>query len=136
MLATASEYLRRLAWSNVLLGDEFQILGVAFDEEQIEIVSAHKWVVSNVDRPTPSDEEIEQYFNRFGFSRIGGINVPLFYHELGLLLADAHDANVIRDRDGNCVAIDVVIGSPGPRMRAELGLPGLKISGHISVLGV
>ena len=43
-LATPSEYLRRLAWNNVLLGDEFRILGIAFDDDQIEIVSAHKWI--------------------------------------------------------------------------------------------
>lgn len=135
-LATASEYLRRLAWSNVLLGDEFQILGVAFDEEQIEIVSAHKWIEGNTDRSAPFDEEIEQYLNRFGFTRLSGIDVPLFYHPLGLLLADAHEANVIRDRNGDCVAIDVVIGTPGPRMRAELGLPGLGISGHLTIHGV
>lgn len=32
--ATPSEYLRRLAWCNLLFGDEYRILGIAFDEEQ------------------------------------------------------------------------------------------------------
>jgi Serine/Threonine/Tyrosine Kinase found in polyvalent proteins len=133
-LATPSEYLRRLAWNNVLLGDEFRILGIAFDDDQIEIVSAHKWIEGNKERPVPSDEEIVQYFNRFGFNRLSDPDVPLFYHAgFGLLLGDAHDSNVIRNLDGDCVAIDVVIGQPGPRIRAELGLPGLAISGHISV---
>jgi hypothetical protein len=120
-LATPSEYLRRLAWSNVILGDEFQILGIAFDEEQIEIVSAHKWIEAHEDRSVPTDEEIVQYLNRFGFSRLSDPDIPLFYHAgLKLLLADAHDANVIRNREGKCAAVDVVIGRPGPRLRSEL----------------
>lgn len=118
----------------MLLGDEFRILGIAFDEEQIEIVSAHRWIEANEDRSVPTEEEIAQYLNRFGFSRLTDPDIPLFYHAgLKLLLADAHDSNVIRNLDGDCVAIDVVIGQPGPRIRAELGLPGLAISGHISV---
>jgi len=133
-LATPGEYLRRLGWNNVLLGDEFRILGIAFDEEQIEIVSAHRWIEANEDRSVPTEEEIAQYLNRFGFSRLTDPEIPLFYHAgLKLLLADAHDANVIRNREGNCVAVDVVIGRPGPRLRAELKLPGLAVFGHTSV---
>jgi hypothetical protein len=84
----------------------------------------------------PFEEEIIQYFTRFGFSRLDSYpNVPLFYHQgLQLLLADAHDTNIIRSVNGECAAIDVVIGRPGPRLRAELGLPGLAISGHTSVI--
>jgi hypothetical protein len=132
-LALPSEYLRRLAWSNLLLGDEFRILGVAFDDEQIEVVSSHRWIEGHHDRSVPFEEEIDQYFNRFGFRRLAIPDVPLFYHDLGLLLADAHDTNIIRDVKGDCYAIDVVIGRPGPRLRAELGLPGLAVSGHITV---
>ena len=131
VIATPSEYLRRLAWSNLVLGDEFRVLGVAFDEEQIEIVSAHKWIEGHENRPVPTEDEIAEYFQRFGFARCGSNpDAPLFYNlGLGLLLADAHDTNVIRNVDGDCVAIDVVIGYPGPRMRSELQLPGLAISG-------
>ena len=137
VIATPSEYLRRLAWSNLLLGDEFRILGIAFDEEQIEIVSAHKWIEGHAKRPVPSEDEIAEYFQRFGFARCGSNpDSPLFYNpELRLLLADSHDTNVIRNVDGDCVAIDVVIGYPGPRMRGELGLPGLAISGVTAVTG-
>jgi Serine/Threonine/Tyrosine Kinase found in polyvalent proteins len=137
LLATPSEYLRRLAWSNLLLGDEFRILGVAFDEEQIEIVSAHKWIEGNKDRSVPFADEITEYFRRFGFKPVGNNpDAPLFYHDgFQLLLADAHDTNIIRSVNGKCAAIDVVIGNPGPRLRAELGLSGLAISGHTSVIG-
>lgn len=125
--ATPSEYLRRLAWSNLLLGDEFKILGVAFDDEdQIEIVSAHRWIEGHKDRQTPLPEEINGYLAKFGFVGLpSNPYVPLFYHNgFRLLLADAHDTNIIRDTKGDCAAIDVVIGRPGPELRAELNLPG------------
>jgi hypothetical protein len=123
--ATPNEYLRRLAWSNVLLGDEFRILGVAFDDEdQIEIISAHKWIEGHPSRKAPYPEEIESYLARFGFEDLThNSDAPIFYHAgFGLLLADAHDTNVIRTVEGECAAIDVVIGRPGPQLRAELGL--------------
>jgi hypothetical protein len=124
--ATPSEYLRRLAWSNLLLGDEFKILGVVYDEEDhTEIVSAHKWIEAHKDRSVPFDDEIVAYFARFGFHPIGNNpDAPLFYHnDLKLLLGDAHDTNLIRDVNGELAAIDVVIGRPGPLLRAELCLP-------------
>ena len=125
--ATPSEYLRRLAWSNLILGDEFKIIGVAFDEgEHIEIVSSHKWIEGHKERSVPSDKEIHDYFARFGFRSVGSNpDVPLFYHDgFDLLLVDAHDTNVIRDAKGELAAIDVVIGRPGPVLRTELHLPG------------
>jgi hypothetical protein len=124
--ATPSEYLRRLAWSNLLLGDEFKIVGVAFDDaERIEIVSAHKWIEAHKERSVPFGEEINDYFARFGFRCVGSNpDAPLFYHDdLKLLLGDAHDTNIIRDINGELAAIDVVIGRPGPRLSAELGIP-------------
>ncbi len=127
--ATPSEYLRRLAWSNLLLGDEFKILGVAFDEEgQIEIVIAHSWIEGHKIRAVPSDDEITDYFKRLGFARVASSpEVPLFYHdEMDLLLADAHETNVIRAVDERLSAIDVVIGRAGPIVRQQLGLPAHK----------
>jgi len=125
--ATPSEYLRRLAWSNLLLGDEFKIVGVSFgdDEGRIEIISAHKWIEAHKERSVPFGDEIVAYFARFGFKRVGSNpDAPLFYHaDLKLLLGDAHDTNIIRDVSGVLAAIDVVIGRPGPRLRAELRLP-------------
>lgn len=124
--ATPSDYLRRLAWSNLLLGDEFRILGVAFDDDdQIEIVCAHPWIEAHGSQPAPLLHEISNYLARFGFAGLlHNPYAPLFYHAgLKLLLADANDTNIIRDTKGECAAIDVVIGRPGPALRAELDLP-------------
>jgi hypothetical protein len=124
--ATPSEYLRRLAWSNLLLGDEFRILGVAFDDEdQIEIVCAHPWIEAHQTRPAPLQHEISGYLARFGFVELlNNPYAPLFYHYgLRLMLADAHDTNIVRDTNGDCAAIDVVIGRPGPALRSQFSLP-------------
>lgn len=57
--ATPSEYLRRLAWCNLLFGDEYRILGVAFDEEQqIEIVCSQPWIASHPIRPVPFEAKL------------------------------------------------------------------------------
>lgn len=78
--ATPNEYLRRLAWSNLLLGDEFQILGVAFDDEdQIEIISAHRWIEGHPSRRAPFPHEIESYLARFGFANLThNLEAPIF----------------------------------------------------------
>ena len=121
--ATPSEYLRRLAWCNLLFGDEYRILGIAFDEEQqIEIVCSQPWIVSHPIRPVPFESEIDLYFQGFGFLR-SPLNpeAPVFYHlGFNLIVADAHDTNILRDSDGNLAAIDVVVGTPGPGPYAEL----------------
>lgn len=121
--ATPSEYLRRLAWNNVLFGDAFSIVGIAFDEEQqIEVVCSQPWIDSHPIRPVPFAHEIDSYFQRFGFFRSPlNPDAPVFYHlGFNLLVADAHDTNILRDSQGELAAIDVVVGIPGPGPYAEL----------------
>jgi serine/threonin/tyrosin kinase-like protein len=121
--ATPSEYLRRLAWCNLLFGDDYKIIGVAFDEEQqIEIVCSQPWIVSHPIRPVPFENEIDSYFQGFGFLRSPlNPDAPVFYHlGFNLIITDAHDTNILRDSDGHLAAIDVVVGTPGPSPYTEL----------------
>lgn len=123
--ALPGEYLRRLAWCNRLFGDQFKILGIALDdEEQIEVICSQPWIEAHPVRSVPFNTEINEYFGRFGFYRIPSLpDAPMFYHsELGLLVADAHDTNILRASDGDFAAIDVVIGVPGPALCRELQL--------------
>ncbi|MBV9657432.1 MAG: hypothetical protein JO295_04915, partial [Verrucomicrobia bacterium] len=117
--ATPLEYLNRLRWHNLIFGDSIRILGIACDEEnQIEVVTSQPWISPHEIRPRPFPEEIANYFAGFGFRRVVlNPDAPLFYSEqMRLLAADAHDANVIRDHNGELAAIDVVIGRPGPEL--------------------
>jgi hypothetical protein len=107
------------------LGDDFKILGVALDdEEQVEVICSQPWIEPHPTRSIPLNTEINSYFGRFGFYRIPSLpDAPMFFHsELNLLVADAHDTNILRDPKGDFAAIDVVIGVPGPDLRKELQL--------------
>ncbi len=121
--ATPLEYLSRLAWHNAVFGDKIRIKGICFDgENHVEVVHSQPWIEPHNVRLTPSPEEIEQYFADLGFQRAHDDSAPpLFYNrELDLVVADAHNANLVRDEQGRIVAIDVVIGTPGPSVLAEV----------------
>jgi hypothetical protein len=113
--ASPLEYLERLALQNTLFGDDIRIEGVACDEAQMEIVTTQPWIVASHQHPSPSQTEIDAYFSNLGFCKAELVaDVPLFYHrELGILVADAHDRNILRNESGELVPIDLVIGRPG-----------------------
>ena len=74
------------------------------------------------ERPNPTADEIEAFFKEHSFEpALLNPDAPLFYSRtLGLIVADAHDQNVLRDNEGNLVPIDVVIGVPGPALLREI----------------
>jgi hypothetical protein len=113
--ASPVEYLKRLGWQNLIFGDDVRIIGIAYDEEQMEVVTSQPWIDTHEFRPNPTHEEIEVYMGKFGFvSTSIDRDTPLYYSAAhGLVAGDAHDRNVVRDFAGNLVAIDLVIGPPG-----------------------
>ena len=115
-MATPLEYLQRLAWHNSLFGDDIRIEGVAHDESQIEIITTQPWINAERSRSNPSPLEIDAHFSGMGFQKVELVpDVPLYFHgKLGLLVADAHDRNVLRNDQGGLTLIDVVVGAPGP----------------------
>ena len=114
MAASPLEYFERLALQNELFGDDIRIEGVAFDEAQLEIVTTQPWIAASSSRPSPTQPEIDAYFSNLGFCRAElNPDVPLYFHpELGILVADAHDRNILRNESGVLVPIDLVIGKP------------------------
>lgn len=119
--ATAVEYFLRLAWCNALLGDDFRMIGMIYDEEQIQLLSSQPWISAH-QNPHPEKAEIDSYFQRIRFHPgLANEDAPLYYNaDSGLIILDAHDHNVIRDWDGKIAAIDVVIGLPGPEVCLEI----------------
>lgn len=115
MAASPLEYVERLALQNELFGDDIRIEGVAFDEAQLEVVTTQPWIVASPLRPSPAQVEIDAYFSSLGFRKVELVpDVPLYLHrELGILVADAHDRNILRHEAGALVPIDLVIGRPG-----------------------
>jgi len=113
--AMPSEYLNRLAWQNVLFGDNIRVLGVVAGEDHIEVVTSQPWISLHSSRPSPFQHEIDHYFQSLTFARVPwSSDVPLYWsEELNLVAMDAHMQNVVRDSTGQLVAIDIVVGQPG-----------------------
>jgi hypothetical protein len=116
--ASPLDYLRRLSAQNWIFGDDIRLVGVFRSDEHIEIVTSQPWISVHPLRPNPSQDEIDVYMGEFGFQSMSfNLDTPLYFNRfLNLVAADAHDRNVLRDSEGNLVAIDLVIGRPSPRM--------------------
>ena len=113
LAATPLEYLQRLGWHNALFGDDIRIAGITFVEDNIEVITSQPWIVSDGKNPA-SEEEIDRYFEQLRFRRVE-INpgVPIYFNEImKVIVADAHERNILRTEDGRLAPIDVVIGTP------------------------
>jgi hypothetical protein len=122
LAATPLEYLRRLGWSNALFGDDIRIEGVAYDEEQMEVITTQPWIVAHPHRPRPSREEIDDYFSRLDFHRAALVeDAPVYFNRrIGVVILDAHDQNLLRDESGVLSPIDVVVGRPGVKLKQHI----------------
>lgn len=120
--ASPLEYLKRLAWQNHIFGDDIRIIGVAHEDDQMEVVHSQPWISVHDIRPNPFKEEIDEYMGRFGFVTTSlDLDTPIYYSAAhGLVAADAHDRNVLRDHNGELTAIDLIIGPPGERLRLQI----------------
>jgi len=121
--ALPSQYFDRLHYQNIIFGDDINIHGLMHDGEgHVQIVTSQPWISANEERPNPTAEEIEAFFKEHSFEPVLlNPDAPLFYSKaLGLLVADAHDQNVLRDGQGNLVPIDVVTGFPGPDLLRKI----------------
>lgn len=124
--ASPLEYLRRLAYHNVLFGDDIRIVGARLDDEALEIITSQPWIVSHPETPVPSQAAVDEYLTTLGFARTGLFPLGFyFYNRLnGLAVADAQPNNILVATDGRLTPIDLVIGRPGPtllkRLLAEL----------------
>jgi hypothetical protein len=120
--ASPADYLTRLAWQNLLFGDDIRVVGIAFEDDQMELITAQPWIDVHPIRPNPFKEEIDRYMEQVGFFRTShDLDTPLYYQPtLRIIAADAHDRNVLRDSKGRLAAIDLVIGTPGPEIKERI----------------
>jgi hypothetical protein len=120
--ATLLEYLCRLLYSNWLLGDDIHLVGAVIGDDSIEIVTSQPWITAHTHSPQASDESVIQYFSEIEFqkSKLYPNGALFFNSELDLVAADAHSRNVLTTTTGDIVAIDVVIGRPGPALATAL----------------
>lgn len=120
--ATPLEYLRRLAYHNVLFGDDIRIVGARLDDEALEIITSQPWIVSHRETPVPSQADVDQYLATLGFARSGLFPLGFYFFNRanGLAVADAQPNNILVVPDGRLAPIDLVIGRPGPMLLKRL----------------
>jgi serine/threonin/tyrosin kinase-like protein len=120
--ATPLEYLRRLGWHNLLFGDDIRVEGIAYEEEQLEVITSQPWITAHRTAPNPTQQEISAYLSELNFLYVPlSEYAPLYFsRRFGLVVADAHDRNVLRDEHGYLSPIDVVIGYPDPPLRRRI----------------
>lgn len=101
--ATPLEYLDRLALSNDLFADDWQVEGVLDHPAGARLVTSQPVVVG--ERPT--DEQVDVYLRALEFERIPGKS---YFASLPRSLAvfDGHNGNFLRGRSGQIFAIDVI----------------------------
>jgi hypothetical protein len=121
--ATPLEYLRRLGWHNILFGDDIRIEGIAYEDAQLEVITSQPWIVADLLRPLPTQEEIDAYFEQRHFKKaIINPDAPLYFNaDINIVIADAHNRNILREEhEGKLYPIDVVIGRPGSKLHRAL----------------
>ena len=122
--ATPAAYLQRLVYHNELFGDDIHLLGVWSTEGSARIISTQPWVTEGQDGVVVTQDDISAWFDGLGFRLFAGAEVPAYYHaEYDVVVLDANVKNVLRDTYGRLFPIDVVIGSPGQKVREMFGLP-------------
>ncbi len=119
--ATATEYLRRLTYHNLLFGDDVRLLGLIQTEDSVQVVSSQPWITAHAETPNATVEQIDDYFERLTFVRSDLFEGAVYYSKfLDIVAADAHSLNVLISEENFIVPIDVVIGRPGDDLRIKL----------------
>jgi hypothetical protein len=116
--ATAHEYLVRLLLQNYFFGDDIQLESLVRDRERLRVLTSQPNVVGS---PAPYGE-IMEWFADLGFERVD-INgrIAWYFPADNLLVADAHEGNVLRTSDGVLTPIDLNLVQPtGALLQAVL----------------
>ncbi len=111
--ATAREYLVRLILQNKYFGDEIRLVALLNCDQGLRVLTSQPHVAGD----PASYEEILGWFGRLAFRRLELDGSVAWYHDSeNLLVADAHEGNVIRTPSGELVPIDLNLIQPGGRL--------------------
>lgn len=109
--ALPGEYLNRLMLANETFDDDIRLEGVTRETDGLVILTSQPTVVGTA----CNREEMIAYFEARHFALIPDFSAGhrgslSFYRDLDQMAAfDAHPANLLRDRDGIILPIDVVL---------------------------
>jgi hypothetical protein len=107
--ATVCEYLTRLVLQNKYFGDDIQLVALVQCGSRIRVLTSQ----SHVAGERAPYEEIRQWFFDLGFKCLKHDGCIAWYLKSeNLLIADAHEGNVLRTVDGMLVPIDLNLIQP------------------------
>lgn len=115
--ATAREYLTRLLLQNLYFGDDIQLVAVVESEQKLRVLTSQPHIAGE---PAPY-EEIQLWFTGIGFCRIEASQRIAWYRPAeNLLVADAHEGNVIWTPAGDLIPIDLNLIQPVGGLRDQI----------------
>jgi hypothetical protein len=68
-ISTPMDYLLRLDWHNDLFGDDIRVHGFLMNSAGLRLVTTQPWIVSHPEQLSPTQEQIDQFLQLFGFIR-------------------------------------------------------------------
>ena len=112
--ATANEYLTRLVLQNVHFADSIRLECLINCDQRLRILTTQPHIVGEA----ADYREIQDWFIKLGFERLKIDDRIAWYHSTeNVLVADAHEGNVIKTATGSIVPIDLNIVQPDSSMR-------------------
>jgi Serine/Threonine/Tyrosine Kinase found in polyvalent proteins len=112
--ATAREYLSRLVLQNKFFRDDIRFVALINSSQHLRVLTSQPHIAGE---RAPANE-IKQWFLGLGFVRLEtGDRIAWYRERENLLVADAHEGNVIKSTIGDLVPIDLNVIQPGVEMR-------------------
>lgn len=107
--ATAQEYLSRLVLQNKHFGDDIRLIALVNCDSKLRVLTSQP----HISGEPACYPEIQAWFCTLGFIRLEvSSRIAWYLKEENLLVADAHEGNVVRTREGMLVPIDLNIVQP------------------------
>jgi hypothetical protein len=112
--ATAKEYLSRLVLQNTYFADDIRLIAIIDASEKMRVLTSQPHIAGE---PAPY-EDIQRWFTDIGFCRVEADGRIAWFREYeNLLVADAHEGNVIMTSTGELIPIDLNIIQPVAELR-------------------
>lgn len=107
--ATPHEYLLRLLLQNLHFGDDIRLVALINCDGKVRVLTSQPHIAGDF----ATLAEIQKWFDQRGFRRIETENrIAWYLKSENLLIADAHEGNVIRTAVGTLVPIDLNVIQP------------------------
>jgi hypothetical protein len=107
--ATAKGYLARLVLQNHYFSDDIQLVALINADQRLRVLTSQ----SHIHGEAAPYEEIKAWFQNLGFVQVcANDRIAWYLIKDNLLIADAHEGNVIKTPEGDLVPIDLNICQP------------------------